>query len=268
MPFESVTPTLPAGAGRIMDWIFPDPFSHDANIPVQMRSRNSQGDASVGAGEVVAVSGGGSVTWGVLNGVDCGGFNCGAGGQCSIFRFPNAGFFHVKTSKNNILPAVDDLSAKRHITTMAMQSPPNAGLDYGVEYTRRASTRILADGNDGWGILLIDAVTARFLARGPNGLVSQDFAVNDTTKLHTYEFRIVDATPTTEAQLQLLIDGNVQALAAASTNWGPGTNLPPSSNVGGIVGWQCIITPVAGNANRLNVYQQRLIQAPSLLMTL
>ncbi|MGH9806136.1 MAG: hypothetical protein ACRD9W_02540 [Terriglobia bacterium] len=150
---------------------------------------------------------------------------------------------------------------------MALLNVPNGNMDFGVEYVQRGGgSRIIADGDPGWGILLVDLVTARFIVSGPNGVITEDFAV-DTTVLHAYEFRITDATATVEAQLQLLIDGQVQALSAASSAWGPGTNLPPEVIISSVGGWQCCLCPSAGNVNALFVQQQRMIMAPSLLMT-
>ena len=267
MRVESVISPLSAGAGRLFDWVWPDVFSHDANISAAVRPRNGQGDPSVGLGETVAIAGGSTVTAGVLNGVWVASFNVGGAGQATCFRFPNAGFFHVKTSKNNIPPGLDDTSAKRLITIMAAFAAPAAGQDFGIQYVRRANNGIQQTGNDGWGVNLTSLANAQFIVRGPNGLITQNFAVN-TAVLHAYEFRILDATATTDASLQFLIDGVPQALAPLSSSWGPGTNLPPEAAVASVTGWQPLLIPNSGTGpNALFVNQQRVILAPTLLMT-
>lgn len=268
MPFETVTPVLPAGAGRILDYTWPDPWIHDGGPVTQVRTRNGQNEGSQGGPVSFGYNGGNSLSWSTIQGVDVLGLNCSALGANVGLGFQLVGMLHIGTTKGPPLSSLyDDFRAKRFITICAAQAQGNAGLDFGVQFTRMGASNstILIDAVDGWGIQLVDANTAAFIVRGPNGFFQQNFAVQTQT-LNAYEFLILDATATTEAQLQLKINGNVMPLAAASSNWGPGSNLPPAAINGGLPGFQSKLLCRAGNLNRLNVYKHRMITAPSLLM--
>ncbi len=269
---EAVATLSPSGASRIEDWIWPSrmqaaqgPFND-----LQCSARN--GAVSV-TGVTAGVGAGGLNRATLYLGVPCFSTVCTAVDATHwLFYAPMALFF--ATSRVAMNPPENDRAVYRIIWTFAGSGlAPNAGIDFGLEFTRIVGTlgRILIDVADGFGFRL-NGTTLEWIVRGPNGLKTVNIATAaggfDITQWHTLDMRIRGATATADATLELLLDGTAVNLGAANSSWAAGTNLPPEALVGVNVGFRPNIFAAAGNANSINVYQLRRICAPTVAATL
>ncbi len=269
---ESVVNLLSSGAGRFQDWIFPDPEAFvGSTVGVGLRSRNGLGSGgSVPVLRSTGIAGGTSIDMDVFHGVPCVAIRSGPGDASFALSATSAGFIQIATTKSNLSPTVNDQACKRLVINMAAAAVPNAAHDFGFFIPRFSALtgRILADGNDGFGVRLAGVGLCEFITRGPNGLITVPLAVNPIGVWNTFDFRILDATATDEAGLNLLINNAPVNLGPLNSSWAAGTNLPPAALVGGFSGFMPMMCSNAGNVNTLYVQQTRYITAPSVLMSL
>lgn len=273
---EAIVSQLPSGAGRFQDFIWPDPMqSASGAVNSHIRGRINgvdQGFTSPGSQfNIGGGTGGNQVS--ILQGVPCAQLVSAVGAGVQYGFYPG---FHMalRTSRSAISPICDDCFVYRLIVIMAGPGVVVANnQDFGFEVVRwtGALARLAADGADGFGIRLADANTAQLIVHGPNGLVATNLtaAPFDTTIFHTYEFRVFQAGPTSDAFLTLRLDGAVIALSAVNSNFAaPGTNLPATALTGNFMSFVPTMVSGANQAANLFVQRCRMIAAPSELMTL
>lgn len=255
---ETVTTRAPAGAGRSFDYRWPDPFQLAASANMRARIEG-------GTSPRAATSSGNGIGTATVEGADVVTLASSLTAGCYL-GFPP---IHPRTTKSAI--ALDQFfGAIRLVCTMCGSGTTIAGAtDCGFQIVKPLDGTIsglYASTWNGFGYQLIDAATVQLVVRGPNGLVTQNVAL-DTTKLHTYQFDIVSATPTAEATLAWIIDGTaVPGVSALNTSWAAGSNLPGASTSGfpkyGFL-------PQLWNNQRIvdtiRAYEVRVIGAPTLL---
>lgn len=255
---EVLATKSPSGAGRSFDYRYPDPFQLAATA--NMRSR-----VEGGTSPRAATSSGNGIGTGTTEGADVITMPSSVTAGCYL-GFPP---IHPRTTKSAIV-SDDVFGAIRIIVTMCGSGTAiAANTDCGFQIVKPLDGTIAGIYSSAWngfGWQLIDAATAQLIVRGPNGLVTQNFAL-DTTKLHTYQLDIASATPTVEASLTWKIDGaELQGVSALNKSWAAGTNLPGASTSAfpkfGFL-------PQAWNNQRvvdtIKVYEVRVIGGPSLL---
>lgn len=252
---ESVVSPLSPGAGRIWDMTWPDP-QYSTTVPPSARNRQGATfPASSGAK-------GGSGATGIasISNVDvinfAGGVTPGAG---PYVTFGSAMRAHVMTARGVNVPTVcNDFAAWRWINTCAYSvAAPVANTDFGMSLicgTTEAFPGIFSDNSQGFGFSLTADGAISLVVRGPLGLVITPLTAPATFNpmlFHTYEFRTVDATATTDAVLKVLIDGN----QVTALSWSAGTSLPVSQVGGGFGFWPNLMNTSENTS--MYVYQIR-----------
>ncbi len=276
---DQVASMLPAGAGRFLDYVYPDETISSVGASAQFRGRN--GVTQLGGTIVTFGAGSGQVTGVVPFGVAVQQLFCVAGGGNQRLFYPGFPVL-LRTTRSKISQYVDDCSVYRILFTMSGQGiAVAANRDFGFTLSRfqgagGGGSRVEADAAPGIMIRLQNTAILQLVIRGPNGLVVTDITPagwNSNLVLHTFDMRLFSATETADAYWTLRIDGSLVALSAANGTWGVGTNLPDCLGVGGAaitrtVGFVPSVVNDAGAAMSLFVYQVRMIAAPTELMTL
>lgn len=272
MSSSAVVTAPPPGAGRMRDFEWPEPaFLRNApNAVVTNRLATELGGGGASPSALVGSVGGGTAdSVLVVQGVDVVVMNSTV--AAGVFKRFDPMMFHPKTVLNAITPGSDDAHVTRVLFNLAIKiAPASNEVGCSITHTTIASGRIISDLATGFGIQLQGLNVAQFLVRGPNGLIVRPLtaAPFDCTQLHTYEFRIIGATATSAAQLQVLIDGVVQVMPATSQSWAAGTDLPSPAVLGGVVGFSPAIYNTAQNINQLYVQKVRMMQGPTVRSTL
>lgn len=219
---------LSSGAGRSMDWLWPDPATPRTLNAAPNMNAISRGGTVRGA----AVSGG--VTW-----------QAGADDGRPVARIRADGASMLGPQFVNLAricpawkpsPACNVPSPYAVARIIATMAAPSAAVDSDVagDYGLQLNVGTLGDGmltnlRAGIGIHLADATKAQLIVRSDAGVLSRAVisgAGFTRLTMHTYELRIFDATATTYGRLEVYIDGTQCALPANMASWFPGTVLP------------------------------------------
>lgn len=262
MSSSSVVPKRPAGAGRFQDWMWPDPASNANNGTANCVSR-----AGVQRTCQTTTAGGGTNVAFELDNETAQMVRCFAAADLAARMFDGVYNPDWRSFKSSRIDG-GDCACWRMWAVMASSGlfpADNTTRDFGFELVRAPTAFMLKDTNDGIGFRIIDATHTELIVRGPNGLQRVSFALNDTTKFHKYELRIVGATNSLDAQLKVFIDDVQQPLAAAFSSWSGATNLPRPRWIGGRMNFFPAVINYSGNGadNTLFVKEVRLIAAPS-----
>jgi hypothetical protein len=258
------SPPIPSGAGRFLDWYYPDYASLLSGASMAWKNRN-------GAAVTPTSSLGGTAAFNLatINGVGCQLYRTFAAADKAIQQPSQVLMFNPRTLASPIPPSGDDMGCIRFMMNICAAGglyPADNVHDYGFGWVRSNALSGLfwADAADGMAVRILDAAHIQLGIRGPNGLILASFAY-DTTQFHTCEMVYMPPTRSAGAQFAFLIDGQRQPLPAKSTSWAAGTNLPTDQFVGSRLGFIPYIANFLGQIgdNSLCIQQGRLIAAPS-----
>jgi len=261
--------TLPnpiPGAGRFIDYMWPDPTTF-AGGSSPGRLRNNQTNPVV-APTFVGLGGGGGSGAGVLNGVPVWQVqSSGVAGNGNAILLSNQRVVAF-SSKSALNPAINDTACWRIIWNVAMfAAPALTGESTCCMLTDTNNPKFITGLNEGFGFHFLNDGTVGFATVKGGVLVQTVLTAAPFAYIgviHSYEMRIFGATSTQEAQLVVLIDSVPLALPATSSNWGAGTKLPATQMVGGIQpGWCPGVVNVANNVNSMYTNMVRVIAGPT-----
>ena len=272
---ESQISPQPAGAGRWVDFFWPDPLictgTAASNANGRCRLLNTQLAVATGG------FGGGGATVNLANTAGFGRLtNTLVGGGAD-------GVGQLIRSNPGTGPAVFQYQAKQGIPTQALNGDLAAARVYAViAYSAFGGGSALADSglecSYGGGLIQSQAAAGVGFCRSATGIVTArcqtvgggassqttvtgpgtGFVGFNDALLHIYELQFVSATATTEATVAWLIDGVV----VRQLSFGAGTVLPASGGTANAV-WTVLVPNVAVGVT-LNVAQIRIIQAPTI----
>lgn len=224
---ESVTSSPPPGAGRIRDLNFPDPTASGAGaLTVALRCRITGAQIFGGSNNLGSLV---TTTNLFFQGVDCTTMNnTGAAGAGGNIHFLNACNIAIRTVRPTYWPLDDDWNVHRIVWIAATSSVPTSANDYGLQFINSATSTdgISKTPQLGFGVQF----TATGVSlRTNNGGGSTDTVLKtngvggfQSTDFHSYDIRILQAMPTTEATLKIIIDD----VLAFTTTWAAGSILP------------------------------------------
>ena len=235
---ESVVSPFAPGSGRVRDINWPDQNTAGAAANIQLRPRIAGpafGGQTNNFGGSFAQTG-----WFFSNGsADCSNLNAGAaGGSGGSISWLNACNLHIRTTKPAFWPLDDDWNVHRVVFVCALAGAVSTDNDHGFELinSNAAAEGILRTPRLGFGI--------RFAVGGTNGkvnFITRNGGVTTETTLatdgvagfniqnfHSYELRIFQAMPTTDAFVKILID----SVVALTVSWAGGTLPVPGSESG------------------------------------
>jgi hypothetical protein len=214
---ESIVSPFPAGAGRKMDYTWPDWNANvTGNVTNQIRDRpgvqaaNPAGSISTGTTGTIAV--------GVVNGVSCVRVANGAGTGPSLI-IDGAGRLHFTTLSANVSfdALVDDYACTRVYMVARVTGTPAQTTDCGLTIVlgNNAGLGIISGAAIGWAYRFDTAGGVSFTQRGNSGaLTSVPVATAAggfvNTNYHKLEYRIVNATAVTNGLLKIFLDDQFQ----------------------------------------------------------
>lgn len=269
---EAVATLAPRGAARIQDLIWPGrltaagPAAFATDHTGRTRTENL-------TGTVVGISGGtANPIADVKLGVPSVKITCDAVGGISLRFYPSMGFF-LNTTKSTQTPGAPNNVTRIVWAFSGSGIAPNAGSDMGLEIVPPGgfgTGRILVDASPGWGFRLADANVLQFIVRGPNGLFTIPLTANpfDLTAWHVVDLRMTSASSTTEATLDVRLDGVPQNLGPLNSSWAAGSNLPAIALNAGTIGFMPCLVANPNPINAFWTYQLRFIQAPTVIATI
>lgn len=272
---ETVGSALSPGAGRMIDFLWPDP----GNATATMRTRLMA--ASNATGQTQANGAAISEIHDAIYEMDYVTLTTAAtaGSEAAVAFSGGVSVLHFNTKSNLGVPApCNDMLVTRLYANMFIpqgaSGPLNDGLhDFGFFLLKNGANLPLSSNGQGFGFQIADAHTVQFISRDNTGVVTTPLtaAPFDCTVPHCYEMRITAATNSTDARLQALIDGAPVALPVSQSSWAAATRrLPPNVTGGGgaTLGWIPTLVNFAGQIATLGIHQVRIIVAPSVLGTL
>lgn len=274
---ETVVSPAPPGAGRTEDWASPPPaVSFFAGVTAGIWSRIQYRQISNYAQWVNTNTGtGGTFATEVYNGAPCYNFSA------SVGTVPGTGQA-MRTIEPSIVPIfaacvpgvmnggpAQALQVVRMYCNLALPGVPLSDQDYGFEclFTNGtgAVSSIIHDNAPGFGWIRRASGAVSFIVNGGSGLSFHDIANPsgfDVTQLNSYEFMIIQGTPTAATQLQAKINGT----KFFTFTWDVGTILPTFNAAYGqaMVEW----INYAGNNIQSHMQATRWIAAPTFQDTL
>ncbi len=267
--------SFPAGAGRFVDQVWPDPLQvvSTASAVTQCRNRLLNVQMAMATG---GFGGGGATVNLLANSVygqlamRLGGGGADGVGQLVRFNLPAAQVFQVQGRSTSGVPSSDyqPLACFRVFAVYAYANPVigSAVADSGLELTAGGG---LIQSQSAKGIGFGRSATGVIQARSQTigGGASSNVAVTGAgttfpgyadTLMNAYEIQGISATTTAEARINWLINGRLVRTAL----YGAGTILPTFS--GGNEGcWTALVANVANSVN-LDIMQFSVIQAPTI----
>lgn len=265
---------LPAGAGRFVDHVWPDPLQLISSASAVTQSRNRLLNVQIAA--ATGGFGGGGATTNVNQSVAAGcclvqlagGGADGIGQLVRINTGTGPGIYQLQAKGG--IPSGDylDMGAGRVYGNYAYTAFGGgaAAADSGLEVTTSGGLiQSQSTAGVGFGRSATNVILARAQQFGGGAGTSvavtgagTGFPAFDSSLLHSYELQFTSATPTVEATISWLIDG----IRVRSLSFGVGTLLPTlTSTINAI--WTVLIANVAQGVN-LNVQSLRIIQAPTI----
>jgi hypothetical protein len=224
---EAISSVLSPGAGRQVDYIWPDVTDIKTSVPILGRYRSGQTYSAINS----QVGGVGSAIISTLAGRDCAQIFAGAANNTGAFYRFDGVCAHICTTRGPTIPPVcDPFRVWRYVAVMLFGNVPTADVDNGFQVCiAGGSGQLLRLGTtQGFGFVRTSDGRVSLCVRGPSlALTTIPLTSNatfDPTVWHAYEFRMIGATATQEAQLKVLIDN----VLLATLQWGAGTLLPTS----------------------------------------
>lgn len=260
----TLSPSSP-GAGRFVDYIWPDPETYITNS--QGRLRNFDYNVLV-APTFPAFGGGTDVSIQVRQGALSSGFGCNAGGagvgRGALFFPARVPLVTSRSAAGN--GAYNDLACWRLMWIAAFFTAPQpTGEVTCACIVNQGITNYIAALADGFGFHYRS--DGRVSLAAVRGGVLTEFIVTpvgfDITLFHIYEMRLTAATAGTDAGLQVLIDNAPVALPAVLASWAAGTGLPSVQNVGGGPGFLPMLRMVSDSVNGIFLHQFRASAGPT-----
>lgn len=251
-----------SGAGRMLDLEWPVGVGA-VGLNVQQRGGIIAGTAQN------TVAGGPTTVRGLANGTDCINMVSNVATDLQIYDFGNISPIHLITGPTgnvNGAPVNNDRLVTRFLVDMALSGGAIVAdnlHDFGMQIAVVTGTTGLVrkDGNQGFAMQLVDAATVNVGLRG-SSLLGQN-ALIDTTKFHTYEFRLYSAQTNQPYVMEAYIDGLLITRLVANS-----AGFPVSVLSGANVGFRPLIVNFGGVLNGLLVSRVRIIQGPTLQDTL
>lgn len=279
---DQIVPVSPAGAGRSLDLTWPDYLgpmpANGSAIPIGRVSlgrqgmntptvSNTQSQSLTGvASAVSAATGTGFNGRGGVQLLPGTGAN-GTGPQIQLGPMtimPNFGAAAVNTDQS----LTDDFACWRCFVIAAFGLNNSFGFDVGPQWTAAnvGANGIIA-GAAGFGFCQTAAGDVSFIRRAVAGVAPVTSTVilsttaNSLVLWRTYEIRIVGATPTNNAQLKVLINGN-RVLTLDWVNDGIGSPLA-STGVFGYITTLSALCANAGGPGGMVVQRVRFMAGPT-----
>ena len=249
---DSIVSPFAAGSGRKRDLTFPD-FSGQMSGAALAQCRDRTGENALAT--TLTLGAAGSLNLGVVNGVPCCRMiNAGLINQGPVLSVQSMTQVHPALTKGNLFLSgnTDDTMVYRvYMIARVTATPGGVNPDVGLQLlnTINSSDGLLRSNKPGMGIQISTTGNCDLVINGQTSLqaISLQTAAQGyvNTDFNAYEFRILNATTTTDAVLKVLLNGNLKQ----AISWGAGSNLPIPSQVGPPAG--SVISGFLANVNQM-----------------